>query len=74
MPITEPEAVERLIRMEAKLDSHLYRTTQAEHRLDAHDGRLRNLETGHARTIGMAAGASAIISVVWASVAKHLGF
>jgi hypothetical protein len=64
MPLNEPQAVERLIRMEAKLDSHLYRTTQNEHRLDEHDGRLRSLETGHAKTLGIAAGASAVITVV----------
>src|SRR5207237_7777572 len=59
----EAQAVERLIRMEAKLDSHLYRTTQAEQRLDNHDSRIRTLETGHARTIGIAAGASAVVSL-----------
>lgn len=73
MPIHEPEAVERLIRMEAKLDSHLYRTTQAESRLDQHDTRIRSLETGHAKTIGIAAGASAVISIVGTWLHKLVG-
>jgi hypothetical protein len=73
MPITGPDSIERLIRMEAKLDSHLYRTTQAETRLDAHDGRIRSLETGHAKTLGIAAGASAVVSAVWAYISQGFG-
>lgn len=64
MPFTEPEAIERLIRMEAKLDSHLYRTTQNEMQLKDHDQRLRRVETGHAKTLGIAAGASAVFTLL----------
>lgn len=73
MSLTDANATERLIRMEAKLDSHLYRTTQAENRLDQHDGRIRTLETGHAKTIGIAAGASAVISIVGTWLHKLIG-
>jgi hypothetical protein len=62
--LNDPEAVERLIRMEAKLDSHLYRTTQAEHRLDGLELRTRHLETATAKTLGIAAGASTVVTVV----------
>lgn len=67
--MNEMESRERLIRMEAKLDSHLYRTTQAEIRLDAHDTRIRGLETGFAKTMGVAAGVSALFTgaAAWAS-------
>ncbi len=64
MPLIDTDARERLIRMEAKLDSHLYRTTQAESRLETHDTRIRCLETGHARTLGVATGISALIGTV----------
>jgi hypothetical protein len=73
MSFTEPDSLERLIRMEAKLDSHLYRTTQAENRLDQHDGRIRSLETGHAKTIGIAAGASAVISILGSWLHTFIG-
>lgn len=68
MPLTAPEAIERLIRIEAKVDSHLYRTDRHEARLDAHDVRIRDVEKGHAKTIGVAAGASAVVSLLstWA--------
>lgn len=73
MSLSENEAVERLIRMEAKLDSHLYRTTQAETRLDNHDTRIRHLETGHAKTLGVAAGVSALFATAsaWAMKLIH---
>lgn len=73
MSLDIPDATERLIRMEAKLDSHLYRTTQAETRLDSHDGRIRDLEKGHARTIGVAAGVSALFASVSAWALKLIG-
>lgn len=73
MPFETPDALERLIRMEAKLDSHLYRTTQAETRLDDHDGRIRSLETGHAKTLGIAAGASAVVSIFATYFHKFIG-
>lgn len=73
MSVIDPDARERLIRMEAKLDSHLYRTTQAENRIEAHDGRIRDLEKGHAKTLGVAAGVSALFAAVSAWATKLLG-
>lgn len=72
MPLTDSESLERLIRMEAKLDSHLYRTTQAEARLDGHEQRIRIVETGQAKTLGVAAGASAVISMTVAFLHKFI--
>lgn len=73
MSLSIDDAVERLIRIEAKVDSHLYRTHQAERRLDNHDIRIRGLETGHAKTIGIAAGASAVVSFFASYVHKFFG-
>lgn len=41
----------RLIRMEEKLDGYLFRTVRTEDRVDDHEARIRNLETGAAKLL-----------------------
>lgn len=58
----------RLIRMEEKLDSHLFRTSTTENRLDGHDVRLRAVEQGHSKVLGVAGVIALVVSGFGASL------
>lgn len=55
--------IERLTRVEEKLDSLIDKTTSTHTRLDEHETRIRSLETSGAKLFGMGAIGSLIAGV-----------
>jgi hypothetical protein len=60
---TDTQIIERLVRVEEKLDAFLSTTTSTSVRLDSHDSRIRSLETSGARMLGMGAVIAAITGI-----------
>jgi hypothetical protein len=64
--------IERLTRVEEKLDSLLDKTSTTHTRLDAHEDRIRSLETSGAKLFGMGAAGSLIAGVAGTQIFEKL--
>jgi uncharacterized membrane protein len=64
--------LERLIRMEEKLDHYLHRSRNSETKIEALDVRIRAIETGTARIMGSVAVVALIVSTLGSSVVERL--
>lgn len=60
--------LERLIRMEAKLDGYLFRTSKSEAQIEQLDARVRHLEASTAKVVGVAGVVALVVTAFGATI------
>lgn len=68
----ETQVIERLTRVEEKLDALLDRTTDAAARTTDHDVRIRNLEAASSRILGMGTVIALLAGIGGSYITTHL--
>jgi len=63
MTTTEFQIIERLTRMEEKFDAFLDRATDQNARSDDHEARIRSLEGGSARLLGIGSALALVVGI-----------
>lgn len=69
---TETLIIERLTRVEEKIDNFIMRMMDQHDRIDDHEERLRSLEAGSSRLIGIGAALMVVISIVGPKISALL--